>query len=128
VKVVGWSGVTKAPFYGEDRRGFSYGEMSGELNFNFTINSAKMSRALKITCKCCLIASSLIILHCTRTDSAKNDNHHALLRFSLSCPQRKDFLLHPHYINWSEGRFLLERNILSILGPGYLCDRCNVVK
>jgi len=33
--VVGWFGVTKAPFYGEDRRGFSYGEMSGELKFYF---------------------------------------------------------------------------------------------
>jgi hypothetical protein len=34
--VVGWFGVTKAAFYGEDRRGFSCGEMSGELNFYLT--------------------------------------------------------------------------------------------
>jgi hypothetical protein len=27
--------MTKAAFYGEDRRGFSYGEMSGELNLSF---------------------------------------------------------------------------------------------
>jgi hypothetical protein len=33
--VLGWFGVTKAAFYGEDRRGFSYDEMSGELNFYF---------------------------------------------------------------------------------------------
>jgi len=33
--VVGWFGMTKAAFYGEDRRGLSYGEMSGELNFYF---------------------------------------------------------------------------------------------
>lgn len=74
-------------------------------------------------------------MHCTRTDSTKNDTHHALLCYfasntsrPLSSPKRKYFLLHPHYTNSSEGRFLVERNILSILGPGYLCDRYIVVK
>jgi hypothetical protein len=34
--VVGWFGVTNSAFYGEVRRGFSYGEMSGVINFYLT--------------------------------------------------------------------------------------------
>jgi hypothetical protein len=34
--VVGWFGVTKLAFYREVRRGFSYGEISGEINFYLT--------------------------------------------------------------------------------------------
>lgn len=95
------------------------------------INSAKMSRALKITNKCCCIASSLhhLALHAYR--QRKNDKHHALLCFSLTTqlsPKKIFFTSSPlHKLLW--GLFSgWKKYFVSILGPGYLCDRYNVVK
>jgi hypothetical protein len=112
--VVGWFGVTKAAFYGEDRWGFSYGGMSGELNFYFTKKfSQKCLEPRKSHASVVLLLLAFITLHCTLTDSAKTISimPYFASHWPLNCPQRKRFLLHPHYINSSEGRFLVERNI-----------------
>jgi len=70
--VVGWYGVTKAAFYGEYRRGFSYGGISGELNFYFTNKfSQKCLETRKSHRSVISLLLAFITLHYTLTDSAK---------------------------------------------------------